>query len=344
LLSVWHRYFSNLPHWLFSLSVFIVGLSLPITFMMDNISGARIYEAAITGSQFFLVSGFFMAFSALSGEIRTWKIFLTGLFWTLAIGTRQTIVLSISFMALMFTLAIFTKKPGAFFWKLKNILVLIFPLALGIVCLGWYNWTRFGSVTETGLHYQMNRGFVHYHTDKLFGYQYIFQNLFNYFLMPFRVSAKFPFLYPQLGIRDEIVFFSETPSIYGSQVIVGLLVSVPFILFAILPVIMLLFKSKTFFNGEQFLYNWVVINLGGASFVAIGFLSLFFWAAMRYAEDFMPSLIQLSVLGFWQGYSLLADTQCSKVYAWLGGGLAVFSILVSSLIALSINNARFLSH
>jgi hypothetical protein len=89
--------------------------------------------------------------------------------------------------------------------------------------------------------------------------------------------------------------------------------------------------------------HWVIAALGGSFLAAFGFLMVFFWAAMRYMEDFMPSLITLSVIGFWFGCHYLSKRPVeSRWFIALGVLLAVVSISISTLLAISINDARFI--
>jgi uncharacterized BrkB/YihY/UPF0761 family membrane protein len=63
---------------------------------------------------------------------------------------------------------------------------------------------------------------------------------------------------------------------------------------------------------------------------------MFFWAAMRYAEDFMPALMLLSIVGFWQSYrSLSGDRAERKWIAVLGAVLAGISIVIGAALGLS---------
>jgi len=342
IIFMWDRFFCNQPKWMLSSSMLLIGLSSPVTFMLANFSGARIYEAAISGSQFFLVSGLLAALASVSDSFRAWKLMLASILWMLAIGTRQTVLLSVMFMVFMLVYGIIEDKNTSL-QNIKKIFVLILPLVVGFFCMGWYNWARFGSVTETGLYYQMNHGFVHYHTDELISVRYVLQNLYNYLMMPFSITHHFPFLTANIGRTKEILPFSTSrSSIYGSQVITGVLSVVPFVIFAVIPLIMSIFKERSPRSGMQNLFNWIVVTLGGSSLASFGFLMLFFWAAMRYAEDFMPSLIILSVIGFWQGYSLLSHKLLArKVYVAFGLLLASITIVVSTLLAISVNDARF---
>ncbi len=339
LFTFYDRFFQHIPKWTLTTSILLAGLSNPSLFMLANFSGARIYEAAVFGAQFFLMAGFLAAFIGLSGSLENWKLALTGVLWALAIGTRQTILLPVAFMALILAYRLAnTNRTSS--QKITGVVSLVLPLILGLILLGWYNWARFGSVTESGTYYQMNHGFVHYHVDELFGFKYVFQNLYNYFFAPFNVSAQFPFLHPNLGSKEEMFLFSASaPSIYGSQLITGLLYAAPFVIFFTA----LFFKRQSEAPNAQRLFNWIIATLAGSALAAFSFLLIFFWAAMRYMADFMPSLMLLSVIGFWHGYSLLLQKPLAlKLYTALAVTLASVSIVVSLLLALSVNDARFL--
>ena len=42
------------------------------------------------------------------------------------------------------------------FKKIAELIPLGLPLVLSFICLGWYNWARFGSITEAGIYYQFS--------------------------------------------------------------------------------------------------------------------------------------------------------------------------------------------
>ena len=133
------------------------------------------------------------------------------------------------------------------------------------------------------------------------------------------------------------------PEIYSAQALTGFLCAVPFTLFAILPIAGL---RKYFFQKNDTKYlseepqttflNWITTSLIGSFLVAFTCLLTFFWAAMRYAEDFMPALLLLSIIGFWRGYlSLTQDPKKGKMTAIFGTALAGISVIIGTLLALS---------
>jgi hypothetical protein len=106
LLAVWDRYFYALPKWVLHLSILLAGSALPIALLRHYDDYARIYEAAIAGGQFFLMSGLWMAFTAIARpSIPNWRLVLAGSLWTLAIGTRHILALPIGFMVILLRLA-----------------------------------------------------------------------------------------------------------------------------------------------------------------------------------------------------------------------------------------------
>jgi hypothetical protein len=218
------------------------------------------------------------------------------------------------------------------------------PLVLGAAALAWYNWARFGSISETGFTYQLAGPYLQKHLQELFLPGYFFQNLYNYLLNPFTVKSSFPFLYPVRGAIRPILHW-PLPSFYLAQAVTGILCAVPFTLFAAIPIARLFRESQAAEAGERAAPSlpWITTSLLGSFVFPFLSLLMFFWAAMRYTEDFMPALILLSLLGFWQGYQDRARSPRSrkgKMYTVLGLSLAGLSALIGTLLALSIYSSN----
>jgi len=325
-LTIWDRFFRDLPKWILALSILVLGLITPWTYMLVNEPNGRIYEAAISGGQFFLVRGFLVAVIALSRTTpSSLALALTGFLWTLAIGTRLIIALPIGFMTFMVAYRIWKTTRSSSRGLIRKLISLSLPLVLGLIGLGWYNWARFDSVAETGLSYQLNG--VNMQSDSLFSPIYIFQNLYNYLLHPPSAMPQFPFLYPK----------EVSP-------VIGLLFIVPFTVFALLPIVIILIKTAQNISFKQKekdsstdLLEWIIKSLLLAFFSAFCMILLYFWAAMRFLGDFMPTLAMLSVLGFWQGYRLLTQKPVrQKIYATLGIIFASISPIVNILISMAV--------
>jgi hypothetical protein len=342
IMNVRERFFSEVPKWLVLLSIFFAGLANPALWLLSQ---PKIYETAIAGAQFFFMAGFASAVLSLGCQpFSRWGLALAGVFWALAVGTRFVMVFPVVFMTFMVLYLLFKTYSRSFFRFFAQGIPLGLPLFIGALGFCWYNWARFGSFFETGFTYQLAAPYLQKHLNELFLPSYIFQNLYNYLLNPFTIKHSFPFLYPIRGKTEEFLSWPILPELYTAQAITGLLCTTPFLMFAILPVARYLkglfekHQAQNFSeNRDRASFQWITISLLGS--FALPFISLlaFFWAAMRYAEDFMPALTLLSIIGFWQGYQASPQKPSKgKMYTAVGLILAGLSIVIGVLLALSI--------
>lgn len=313
------RFFQDLPKWVPLLSILVLGLMTPWTYMLINEPNGRIYEAAIAGAQFFLVSGLLAAVIALDKPApSSFLLALTGLLFALAVGTRLVILLPVGVMVLMIAYRLWKSLRLSPLDLTRKLLSLSLPLILCFMGLGWYNWARFGSVTETGISYQL-AGLDQNYGNALFSLNYFVQNLYTYLFHPPAVAPEFPFLYPK-----EIA-------------VVGLLFIAPFTAFAILSMTTLFRKSAQKDSAGIDFLNWIITSLTVTFLSAFGLLLISLWTMIRYLADFMPVLSMLSMLGFWLGYRSLSQTPRSqKMYSILGIILAGAGIAVNILLSISV--------
>lgn len=323
-ITIWDRFFRDLPKWMLPFSIFVIGLTVPWLYILINEPNGRIYEAAVAGTQFFLIGGFLAAIIAFNKPTASsWWLILTGFLWALAIGTRLIIVLPIGFMSLMVAYRIWKTSHSSLVSLATKWIAFGSPLVLGFVALGWYNWARFGSVIETGLTYQLAA--VNMGTDSLFSPNYVFQNLYSYFLQSPVVMSQFPFLYPR----------EVSP-------VIGLLFTAPFTAFATLPAVTLFRKATSKVSSRpkennHDLLDWIIATLVGAFASALIMMLIFFWIAIRYMGDFMPALTMLSILGFWQGYQLLSRVPVHRrIYSILGIMFTSTGIIVHILLSVAV--------
>ncbi len=346
-LALWDRFFSHLPRWLLQISLVLTGLACPLTFMLAAFKGARIYEAAISSGQFFLLAGFLVAVTALNKGLVSacLRFFIAGILWALSFGSRMTLIFPVALLSLMVAYWFYKEKQS-----LRPSVVKLFflglPLGIGAASIGWYNWARFGSVTEAGLYYQLTAGlYLQKYNKELIDPIYALQNIYNYLFYPFDISAQFPFFSPRYTYDVPVFSFYPLPELYSGQWSTGLLWTVPFILFSLIPLVLLLKKQPSiqFAQEEQKRLDWVILAMTLGFLGAFVFLLIFFWAAVRYQADFMPFLLMLSIVGFWQGYQLFSEKEIQRrIYVVLGVVLAGVSIVNSTLLALAVNDARFL--
>ena len=337
IITIWDRYFDSLPKWILIISVLLVGLSAPYTWMLST---GRIYEAAIVGGQFFLIAGFLFALSAFDRPFFSdSRLILAGSLWALAIGTRLTLLLPIGFMALTVTYWMW-KKGIVFRIFVERVLCLGLPLFLAGVLLAWYNQARFGSLSETGFSYMLvGHSNLRNQLDEVVSYRYMIQNLFNYFLVPFQLKNEFPFIFSNLGKIEPLFSFYTLPGLYSTNPITGLIYVVPFLFFSIIPVYALMSRKTRMFihytDEDKSVLRWIILTLAGSSLLALFLLLTFFWAAMRYAADFLPMLLTLSIIGFCLGYSVLKEKKQENYIAIAGISLAGISLVMSTILGLS---------
>jgi hypothetical protein len=235
----------------------------------------------------------------------------------------------------------------------RDLLPLGLPLFCGAVGLSWYNWARFGSISETGVSYILaGPYYLREHLAEFFSPVYVLQNLYNYVLLPFQLQAQFPFVSAARGRMDNLVPFYRLPAAYFTNQVTGLLFATPFCLFALVPAVRWIAQrggpgagaNQTDPQARQ-LWVWVIASLAGGCLATFSLLQLFLWAAMRYIEDFMPALILLSLLGFWQGFALLeARPMTGRVYAMIGTILAIGSIAIGMLLPIGGNARLFVTN
>jgi hypothetical protein len=342
--SLWKQYFCSLPRWILYLSILLIGLAGPLIFLRHNYENARIYEASITGGQLFFMGGLLVALTAVTrSSISSSRLVTAGILWALAIGTRLILAAPIGFMILMLALWLFKANAWSFVKTSAQLISLSLPLAIGFSCLGWYNWARFDSVTESGLYYALAGWDFQEHYNELFSQGYIFQNLYNYLFKAIDFLPKFPFVFMPLGSETPILPFYSVPNLYNAQPIAGLFYTFPFAIFAGVPFFLLILRKKSAQNlvdtSDRKHLNLITLSLSGSFLMAFSLLIVFFWVGIRYAGDFTPSLMALSIIGFWQGYQLLTyKTLLSRFYIIFGVTLASASILLSVLLAISTNS------
>jgi len=345
ILVVWDRYFDAVPKWSIHLSILLVGLITPAITLRHHFDHARVYEAAIVGGQLFLIGGSFLTFSAITrSNVSNSRLVFAGLSWVLAVGTRHILAVPIGIMV-MLTVFWLLRARMPLNNKIATVISFGLPLVLGAVALGWYNWARFGSIVETGFSYALASVDLKAHANEIFSSSYIFQNLFNYLLNPPGIMSKFPYIFIIDGNKNPILSFYSVPEFYQAEPTTGMLYMFPFAVFSIISLLspfINIFKRnsvKTINPSDDASFlAWIELNLGVSFVITFGLFTLFFWISIRYLGDFIPSLITLSILGFWRGYELLSHKPLAQnMYVFIGLILAGSSILTSSLMAISTN-------
>jgi hypothetical protein len=331
---IWDRHFSFLPEWILAMSILLAGLSGPTAWMLGE---GEIYEAAILGGQFFLVAGFVPALFLNGSTSDKIKLSLTGTLWALAIGTRLTLIVPIGVMMAMLVWRVWRHHSYRLTDIIQRLLFLGLPILIGFGLLAWYNHARFGSVSETGFTYQLAGTHIQRHLHEVISYRYVIQNFYNYLLAPIRFSSTFPFLVTNPGSIQPVLPFYELPGFYNAFFITGLIYSFPFMFFTLF-----LLKNRRRASIPERIEDqksadltWAVRTLSGSTLSALLFLFVFFWSAMRYIADFFPTLLLISLIGYFRGYIWAKEKGRQRDMAILGISVAALSVCISTALAIS---------
>jgi hypothetical protein len=328
------RHFSFLPKWTLVMSILLAGLSGPTVWMLGE---GEIYEAAILGGQFFMIAGFAAAFLLNDSSPDKTRLLLSGALWALAIGTRLTLVVPIGVMMAMLVWRVWRHHSHRLADIIQRLLFLGLPMLIGFGLLAWYNWARFGSISETGFTYQLAGTHIQRHLHEVISYRYVIQNIYNYLLAPIQFSSTFPFLVTNPGSIQSVLPFYELPGFYNAFFITGLIYSFPFVFFTFF---LLKNPGTTFIPGriedqKNADLTWSIRTLFASTLSALLFLLVFFWAAMRYIADFFPTLLLISLIGYFRGYIWAKEKGRERDMAILGISVAAVSVFISTALAIS---------
>ena len=174
------------PAWVVCLAIAVFGLANPVPF---TVARPHIYEGSLMGGQCFLFWGLVAAFWGVELPARRrWLFALASASFGLASGCRATVLVAVPFLIVISAgFAWYGGKPS---WRerLRDGLALVLPVGLAVGAYGAYNYARFDSVTEFGLHYQAT-------LQPFYGKgEFVVPNVFAYLLAPVMWSCHFPYV------------------------------------------------------------------------------------------------------------------------------------------------------
>jgi hypothetical protein len=308
-LSLFHlrrRFFPDIPAWFIGPLILFLATAHP---MLWIINPALIYGAAIACGQAFLIAGVFFAFPLWGeGGKETWRFFLVGVLWSLAIASRLVLLGAIAVLVIASGLSLIKTIKGVGGKKSLTVKLgaLILPLAITVTLLGLYNYVRFEDIFETGIRYQMSMNDLNQiSNDGLFmSLRFVPGNLLYYGLTPLRLIGNFPFVRafyaPVPGFVSLLRGF-RTPDILFIENATGIFSAAPLLLI-ILPMtwklICAFVESRSLnltqhasVNNKQIIiaYRLFGIFVIAGVAAALPFL-LLFWVATRYLLDVIPLL------------------------------------------------------
>ena len=166
---------------------------------------------------------------------------------------------------------------------LVKLVALAIPYAIIGVWLAWYNYARFGSITEFGTTFQITNESMSMMTQSglLGNIRRAFDGLFSYLLTPFNLDPRFPFITP---IASPIVFTGHT---YNGAVIGAFAVPIAWFL----PAYFCIRKSESIKKAIHILLGMFVLSiiLVLAASVMIGMIP-------RYVADFYWLIVLTALL------------------------------------------------
>ena len=350
ILQIYNRLFSNLGWGIVVPGILMAGFANPIPWILNR---PGIYEASIAGGQFFLIGGLFFGFLAIEKEkSRLFYLILASFCWVSVLASRVSLVGAVAFLLVMMSGLLFYISKGykAWFYSLSAISI---PFIIGLLGLGLYNKSRFGSWFEVGTRYQLGNQNLNKIHDQVLSIANILPNLHNYLINPFRTISVFPYIKPNWG--GKYIFFQiNTPPNYYTEQITGLLPSVPYVILALIPVIYIFWKgwqfTKTFglkqvhplSTNPETKVIWWAAALSGATLLVFSTTLLLIWATMRYMVDVIFLATLTSTLGFFIGLIFLGNHPgWRKLFVILVILITVASIIISLLLAITGYDSRF---
>lgn len=321
ILHLWRRYFQHIPHWAVLAAVAFAGLVNPMPYVLVE---GRIYEAAIIAAQFFLIGGFYFLIPAFDKPTLP-RLALAGTFFVLSIGSRTTILPGIAMLSILILIWAFQTQRQR---MIPILLSFAIPIAIGGAAYAAYNDARFGSVTEFGYSYQLTSYNLYEKIDETFAIEYIPPNLYKTLLNPLERRDAFPHIFPtRWAGPDWLTNYKPKMYLTFTENITGLFIGSPFVLFALLA----------FVKPRRDL-RWITSSIA-ITFLAI-FITLqsFFFVAMRYMLDAVPTLTLLVVIGFWHGFELFKS---NKIFIAISLLLLTYTLAISLLISFSGNLESF---
>jgi tetratricopeptide (TPR) repeat protein len=185
--------------------------------------------------------------------------------------------------------------------RLNTVGAAFVPAGLIAIGLMWYNFARFGSVTEFG-HLYLVSGAPQFH-DSGFGLAHLKHNLWHYFVSLPRVTASFPFLKDCADVDHENAF--------------GLLTCAPAAALC----------GLAFLDMRRPL-RWLALGMGLSMAALIMAISAYQGSSVRYQAEFSPFIFVLVAIGV-----LIMEPFGMKWFRQLWVWLLVVSALFNLLIA-----------
>jgi hypothetical protein len=347
------RLFPAVPLWLVVVAVMVLAYAHQTPFIVAT---PGIYQAAIIGAQAFLLLGLVFATDAVwtspARQPSRWLLLGAGVLWGCAIATRVSVAPAISVLILV--VAFLVAQPGSarsIWWqRLRAALWLGVPVAAFVGALLIYNRARFDSFFDFGKGKEMST--MQYRA----GLQYLWPDLYSYFLRPMVMSCKFPFLTApfNLGAPAFPSGYRLPPGYNLDEPVAGVLQAAPWNWFLAVAGVfgvrgaMRVWRARpqpTALDARGRAALWFPI-----SFAIIGTVTglpmiAMFLATQRYFIDISVGLLLLATWGVFALYTAVAARPWPRrLVTFVIAGIAGATIVVGLLLGVSGYNDMFKNH
>lgn len=288
---------------------------------------AYMYEVAVASGMLCSTACLYALIRECREPGRRWRI-LAGLCAGLAVGSRPNLLPGVVVVLGISLTHVWRHLQGRRRWLAA--LQLCVPFAVTLAALAAYNWFRFGSVTECGIHYQM--GILYAPRTALASWGYFIDNFPRALFGPPALRSNFPWL----DIPHEVSTLLSGPAdVLMFQRRISLFVGLPFNLFAIYFLVKLLVRQK-----KKAVVGNCAASLCAPAFIlpfafastTLVVLSFFLAAGPRYQADYALALVLASSIGwveFWSDTSWCSTSHIvMRCLALLALGMSLFFGLI----------------
>jgi hypothetical protein len=282
--TIINDHFKNLSNGAFIISIFVCALCNPIPMLLRR---PTLYELAI-GCAFFLNSVLlYLVYKFLNAQKISYTLNIgMGIVYGLLIGSRPNLIFISPALALVYYYKYHNSKNVKIGLFLKYILCFSLPLLLVGFSLALYNYLRFDSITEFGVHYQL-AGIYDQTKISLLNYKNVVYNLYAYLLTIPQFSIHYPYIY--FSGWDGLPNLIKEPDGFLSTPILGVITCLPVLG---IPVILLFIKPRFDKTNLQLFINilYICFILSFTTILCTGS------NCVRYYFDFSIYLACISVL------------------------------------------------
>ncbi|HEY0965831.1 MAG TPA: hypothetical protein VGD88_00460, partial [Opitutaceae bacterium] len=298
------QFYPSAPAWLVPLGVLVMGLGSPTSVLAQAAEFYHVPIAVAYALNLVMVWALFRA--QISDHRAAFWLAAASLAYGLAVGARPNYVFT-GIAVVLVWVAVISRKTGssqvpAWRFRLAATFAAAFPAAICGGSLMLYNWLRFGSVSEFGIHYQLAG------SDQQAYQPFVFDNLLPsaavYLWGPGNWTPYFPFFAPAGGA------------------IPGLFRYLPWAWLALGALLAIGQPAAAHVRGHRTLFAWSLLAVALTNLVV---LCVFSGINERYASDIHPSWLLLGGVGALAVMS--SQWPVRRSLQWLVSSIGVYTIL-----------------